>query len=222
MTLSNLNFYNPAETTRSPNEAYSRLASDEQIERTVRALEANGIRAIVAANGEEAKAKLYELLPAGAEVFTSSSATLSQLGLTDEIDRPDGRYHSVRVRLSKLDPKTQNREMQKLGATPEYILGSVHAVTEAGHVLVASATGSQLAPYAASAAKVIWIAGTQKIVPTFEDALKRLDEYTLPLEDQRALKVYGVHSGIAKLLIIRREAMPGRATMILVKENLGF
>lgn len=220
--LSNLNFYNPADTTRSSNEVYGRLASDEQIERTVRALEANGIRAIVAANGEEAKAKLYDLIPAGAEVFTSSSTTLSQLGLIDEIDRPDGRYRSVRVQLSKLDPKTQNREMQKLGATPEYILGSVHAVTEAGHVLVASATGSQLAPYAASAAKVIWIVGTQKIIPTFEEALKRLDEYTLPLEDQRALKVYGVHSGISKLLIIRRETTPGRVTMILVKQNLGF
>jgi hypothetical protein len=121
-----------------------------------------------------------------------------------------------------MDPKTQNREMQKMGATPEYMIGSVHAVTEAGRVIIASKTGSQLAGYAAAAEHVIWVVGTQKIVPTLEDGLRRLEEYTLPLEDARSLKVYGVNSSINKLLIVNREYKPGRTTMILVKENLGF
>ncbi len=206
----------------TPNPAYARLASDEQIERTAKALESNGIRVFIAANGEEAKAKLHELIPAGAEVFTASSTTLSQLGLTDEIDRPDGRYNSVRVKLAGMDPQTQRREMIKMGAIPEYIVGSVHAVTEDGAVVIASNTGSQLAPYAASAARVIWIAGTQKIVSNLDEAFKRIREYTLPLEDERALKVYGMNSFISKLLIVHREVMPERVTLILVKENLGF
>jgi L-lactate utilization protein LutC len=209
------------ETTLIPNQVYANLASDEQIARAQAALEANGIRVIVAENGAEAKAKLFEVLPAGAEVFIASSTTLNQLGVPEVIDQ-SGKYDSVRVKLSKMDPKTQNREMQKLGATPEYVLGSVHAVTESGNVIVASASGSQLGPYAGTAAKVVWVVGTQKIVPTLDEGMQRLNEYTFPLEDARAQKAYGVHSMIAKLLVINREFAPGRITMILVKENLGF
>ncbi len=202
-----------------PNMAYARLASDEQIERAAKALEANGIKVIVAANGEEAKQKLFELIPAGAEVFTASSMTLEALGIPAEVDR---RYDSVRAKLAKMDRATQMREMIKMGAVPEWMVGSVHAVTEDGTVVIASNTGSQLAGYAASAAHVVWVVGAQKIVPNLDEAFKRIREYSLPLEDERALNAYGMNSNISKLLIVHREVMPGRTTMILVKENLGF
>jgi hypothetical protein len=95
-------------------------------------------------------------------------------------------------------------------------------VTETGQVIIASKTGSQLAGYVAGAAHVIWVVGTQKIVPTLEDGMERIEEYTLPLENARALKVYGASSSINKLLIVNKEYMPGRTTMVLVKEKLGF
>lgn len=202
-----------------PNMTYARLASDEQITRAAQALEANGIRVFVAANGEEARAKIFETIPAGAEVFAAASRTLDSLEIPAEIDR---RYDSVRVRLSKMDRATQGREMIKMGAVPEWIIGSVHAVTEDGTVVIVSNTGSQLAGYAASAAHVLWVVGAQKIVPNLEEAMKRIREYTYPLEDERALQVYGVNSFISKVLIVHREVMPGRTTMIIVKENLGF
>jgi hypothetical protein len=112
--------------------------------------------------------------------------------------------------------------MQKLGATPEYVLGSVHALTETGVAVIASATGSQLGPYSAGASKVIWVVGSQKIVPTLEEGMKRIEEYTLPLENERAMKAYGMNSVIAKLLIVNREVTPGRITVVIVKENVGF
>jgi len=203
----------------TPNTAYAHLASDQQIERTARALEANGIHVIVAATGEEAKARLFETIPAGAEVFTGTSVTLDTLGIPAEVDQ---RYDSVRVKLFKMDRATQMREMIKMGAVPEWIVGSVHAVTEDGSVVIASNTGSQLAGYAASAAHVVWVVGAQKIVSSLDEAVKRIDEYTLPLEDERALKAYGMNSNVGNLLVVHREVMPGRTTMILVKENLGF
>jgi L-lactate utilization protein LutC len=202
-----------------PNMAYADLASEEQIERTAKALAANGISTFIAANSEEVKAKLYEIIPPGAEVFTGTSRTLDTLGIPAEVDQ---RYNSVRARLATMDRQTQMREMVKLGAVPEYMLGSVHAVTEDGTVVVASNTGSQLAGYAASAAHVIWVVGAQKIVPNLDEAMKRIREYTYPLEDERALQAYGMNSRISKLLIVHNEVMPGRTTMILVKENLGF
>ena len=200
---------------------FTRLASDVQIERTMQALEANNIHAILSENGADAKKKLFEIIPANAEVFTASSVTLNTLGIADEIDK-SGHYDSVRAKLGEMDPQTQNRLMQKMGATPEYMIGSVHAVTETGRVIIASLSGSQLAGYAAAAAHVIWVVGTQKIVPTLEVGLRRLEEYTFPLEDARAFKAYGMHSSINKLLIVKKEAKPGRTVMILVKENLGF
>lgn len=203
----------------TPNLAYARLASDEQIARTAQALEAHGIRVIIAQNGEEAKQKLFELIPEGAEVFTASSVTLDTLGIPEEVNR---RYTSVRARLATMDPKTQWREMVKLGAVPEWIVGSVHAVTEDGTIVVASNTGSQLAGYASAAAHVVWVVGAQKIVPTLDEAFRRVREYSLPLEDQRALKVYGRNSAINKWLIIHRETTPGRAILIIVRENLGY
>ena len=197
------------------------LASDAQIKRTVQALEANNIHVIVTEDGADAKKTLFELIPANAEVFTSSSETLNALGVAEEIDK-SGRYNSVREKMSMMDRKTQNREMEKLGATPEYMVGSVQAVTEIGEVIIASKTGSQMSGYVAAAAHVIWVVGTQKIVPTLDDGMERVEDYVLPLENARALKAFGVASSINKLLIVSKEFKPGRTTMILVKEKLGF
>lgn len=211
----------PIETALVPNLAYANLASDDQIERTVQALEANGMHAIVVETGADARKKVAELLPAGAEAFISSSTTLNVLGITEDVDK-SGRYDSLRAKLSKLDYKTQGREMNKMGAVPEYVLGSVHALTETGVAIIASATGSQLASYVSGAAKVIWVVGSQKIVPSVEEGMKRIEEYTFALEDARALQAYGMHSTIAKLLIVNREVAPGRITVVIVKENVGF
>ncbi len=202
-----------------PDQKYAALASDPQIDRTLKALEAHGIHALLAQNGSEAKQFVFENIPDGAEVFTATSRTLDTLGIPEEINQ---RYDSVRFKLASTDSKTQMREMVKLGATPEYMVGSVHAVTEDGTVVIASNTGSQLAGYVASAAHVVWVVGVQKIVPNLDEAIKRIYEYTLPLEDERVLQAYGINSNVSKLLIVHKEVMPGRTTMILVKENLGF
>ena len=197
------------------------LATDAQIMRTAQALESNNIHVIVVQTGTEAKKAIFGIIPENAEVFTASSVTLDTLGVSEELDK-SGRYNSVRAKLAMMDRLTQDREMQKMGTTPDYMIGSVHAVTETGQIVIASKTGSQLAGYAAGAAHVIWVAGTQKIVPTVEIGLRRIEEYTLPLENSRALIAYGMKSSVSKLLIVNDEAVHGRTTMILVKENLGY
>ena len=112
--------------------------------------------------------------------------------------------------------------MAKLGAAPDYVVASVHAITLDGHLLIASNTGSQISSEAYAAGKVIFVAGTQKIVKDIQEGIKRIYEYSYPLEDERAQKAYGIHSGVNKILIINKEIMPERTTVILVKENLGF
>jgi hypothetical protein len=128
----------------------------------------------------------------------------------------------VRGDFERLAKEGKSKESRRLGAAPDYIVGSVHAVTEDGQAVISSATGSQLAGYASGAEHVIWVVGAQKIVPTLEEAFKRIQEYTFPLEDARARKAYGMGSGINKILIVAREFKPKRISMVIVKEVLGF
>ena len=209
------------ESTLVPNREFANMATDEQIERTAKALEANGIHTLIARNGAEAKKLVLEMLPDGAEVHQGASVTLETLGITDEINK-SGRYKAVRPKIFSMDRKTHGDEIRALGARPEYMLGSVHAVTEDGRVLIASNTGSQLGAYATGAKKVIWVVSAQKIVKGFEEGMRRIEEYVYPREDAHMLELYGVNSGINKMLIVNREIQRQRITLILVKESLGF
>jgi hypothetical protein len=209
------------ESTLVPNPEFAKLANDEQIQRTVQALEANNIHAMLAADGTEARRMFFELIPQGAEVFLGASVTLEKLGIKEEIDK-SGRYEALRPKMFAMNRETQGREIRKLGGTPDYAAGSVHAVTEAGHVLIASLTGSQLGPYASGAGKVIWVVGAQKLVKDLEEGLRRIQEYCYPLEDAHLRGLVKMGTSVNKILIVRREFRPGRITMIIVKEQLGY
>ena len=204
-----------------PNPNFSKLATAKQIQRTVKTLQANGFKAEVVANGQEAEKKVLKLIPQGAEVFTMSSQTLEAIGIAKEINE-SGRYEAVRPKLMSMDSNTQAREMRKLAAAPDFVIGSVHAVTEDGKLLIVSNSGSQLGSYAYAGGKVIFVLGTQKIVKNVDEGIRRINEYSYPLEDERAQKAYGMRSGVNKLLIINKEINPERIHIILVKENLGF
>lgn len=201
---------------------FDQLADTATVEKTIAALRQNGIDVVFVQSGEEAKEKALSLIPKGADVMDMTSVTLTVLGITDVLHH-SGEYNSIKNVLSKMDRETDHMEMQKIGAAHEYAIGSVHAVTEDGHVLIASNTGSQLPGYAYGASHVIWIVGAQKIVSTTDEGLQRIYEYVLPLEADRARKAYGAPgSNVSKLLIINKEITPGRITLIFVNEKLGF
>ena len=204
-----------------PNPEYSRVADDAQIMRTAQALEANGIHVLVAENGEQARRMFFDLIPEGSEVFLGASVTLETLGIKDEIDK-SGRFQALRPKMFAMDRATQGREIRKLGGAPDYAAGSVHAVTEDGSVIIASNTGSQLGPYASGAGNVIWVVGAQKLVKDLEQGLRRVWEYSYPLEVEHARQLYNMETGVNKLLIVNKEVRAGRITMIIVKEELGF
>ncbi len=204
--------------TSTPIEEFTILANDQQIERASKALEAHGIKVLIAGNGAEAKRLFFELIPDGAEVFLGASVTLEKLGIKDEIDK-SGRFDAIRPRMFAMNRETQGREIRKLGGAPDYAAGSVHAVTEDGRVLMASNTGSQLGPYASGAGKVIWVVGAQKIVKDLNEGFRRIEDYVRPLEEQHMQELYKASTAISKMLIVNREIRPDRITMIIVKEK---
>jgi hypothetical protein len=154
-------------------------------------------------------------------VHHGASQTLEATGIVEEIEK-SGRFEHLRPRIYSMDRKTQGDEIRRLAAAPDVMLGSVHAVTETGSLVAASMSGSQLGPYASGAGRVILVVGTQKIVSDLEEALRRVNVYAFPLEDARAQAAYGIRSAVNKVLVINREVNPGRITVVLVDEVLGF
>lgn len=201
---------------------FSTVAEEAAIATTVKGLEANGFVVTVAENGEAALVKALALLPKGAEVLTVTSQTVEKIGLASAINE-SGDYDAVRPKLTAMQgDESKKSEQRRLAAAPEYVVGSVHAVSQDGHVLIASATGSQLPAYTYGAAHVIWIVGAQKIVKNMDEAWKRLEQYVFPLENERAKQAYGAGSSINKALVYNKEVNPGRVHIVLAKEALGF
>jgi L-lactate utilization protein LutC len=209
------------EVERSLSRRFGALANDARVQRTAAALEANGITVLRATDRADAKRIVLGLIPDEAEVYHGASETLDATGITDAIEN-SGRYEAIRPRIWSMDRKTQADDIRQLTASPEVMLGSVHAVTETGSLVAASNGGSQLGPYVSGGGRVILVVGTQKIVADLDEGLRRIDQYAFPLEDARAQAAYGIHSGVNKILIINREIAPGRITVVLVDEVLGF
>jgi LUD domain len=201
--------------------AFGVLASQNQIDAAAEALERNGITSLVVDSGEQARSVVLSKLPVGAEVFNNTSRTLEVIGLADDIEQ-SGRYQPLRLRLYQMDREMQGREMRQLAAAPDFVVGSVHALTTDGTLLIASASGSQLGPLVSGAGHVILVIGGQKIVADLAAGLRRITEYCFPLEDQRARQAYGVPSGVNNVLIVNHVVFAGRITAVLVKEALGF
>jgi hypothetical protein len=206
---------------RTISRRFGTVADDARVKATAAALEANGITVIRARDSAEANRIVLGLIPDGSQVHHGASQSLEVSGITAELEKP-GRYQHLRPRIFGMDRKTQADEIRRLAASPDVMLGSVHAVTETGSLLTASMGGSQLGPYVSGAGRVILVVGTQKIVSDLEEGLRRIDEYAFPLEDARAQAAYGIHSAVNKVLIINREVTPGRITVVFVDEVLGF
>jgi len=201
---------------------YKQIPNQKVIEQTAEALNKRGFATQIVESKEDAKNAVLSLIDRGAEVMTMTSKTLDEIGVAEAINN-SGEYISLKNKLMSMDRATQGREMQEIGAAPAVAIGSVHGVTVDGQLIIASATGSQLPAYAYGAAKVIWVVGAQKITNTLDEAMKRLNEYVLPLESERARIAYGVEgSNVSKLLIMNNEFTPNRIHVILVKEELGF
>ncbi len=208
-------------TTPIPATLFADPAPAQRLERAAAALTAHGFTVEILDDAAAARARIKDLIPEGASVFTGASETLRLSGIEEDIST-SGRYDAVKARGVALDRATQMDEIWRLMSTPNVIVGSVHAVTETGSLVVASASGSQLPGYAGAAARAIWIVGAQKVVSDLPAALRRVEDHCLPLESARVQAVYGRPSAINRLLILNAEPHPGRGTVLLLREAIGF
>jgi hypothetical protein len=208
-------------TTPIPATPFTDPAPAQRLEQAAAALTAHGFTAEILDDAAAARARVKDLIPGGASVFTGASETLRLSGIGDDINT-SGRYQAIRPRVLAMDRATQADEIRRLYASPDVVVGSVAAVTETGSLVAASASGSQLPAYSGGAARRIWIAGAQKVVPDLAAALRRVEDHCLPLESARAQVAYGQPSAINHLLIFNADPSPGRSTVLLLREAIGF
>ncbi|MFI7427758.1 LUD domain-containing protein [Micromonospora sp. NPDC049836] len=208
-------------TTSAPTTPFTEPASAQRLESAAAALAAHGFTVEILDDVAAARARVRDLIPAGASVFTAASETLRRSGIDQDIN-DGGRYEAVKPRLLALDRATAADDIRRLAAGPDVVVGSVNAVTETGSLVAASASGSQLPAYAGGAGRAIWIVGAQKVVPDLATALRRVEEHALPLESARAQVAYGQPSAVNRLLVLNAEPHPGRAVVLLLREAVGF
>ena len=208
-------------TTPIPEALFTDPAPAQRLEQAATALAAKNFAVEILDDAAAARTHIKDLIPEGASVFTGASETLRLSGIEEDINN-SGRYDALRSRGATMDRATQMDEIRRLLASPDVIVGSVAAVTETGSLVVASASGSQLTGYAGGSARAIWVVGAQKVVPDLSTALRRVEDHCLPLENDRAMRVYGQPSAVNRVLILNAEPHPGRGIVLLLREAIGF
>jgi hypothetical protein len=196
-------------------------ATEAELEALAGRLRERNFEVVIVQDAAEAKSEVLKRIPEGATVHSGKSKTLEDAGVFDELMSSE-RYDFLRRRTSKMDRATQGDEIRKLNAAPDVMLGSVHAVTEAGQLVITSASGSQIGPIASGAGKLVLVIGSQKVVPDLDAAFRRIDEHVFPWEDARLREAMNIGTAITRTLILDRDFRPGRTTIILVREPLGI
>lgn len=208
-------------TTPIPATRFTDPAPAQRLERAAAALTAHGFTVEILDDAAAARTRVGELIPERASVFTGASETLRLSGIEEDINA-GARYQAIKPRVLAMDRVTGADVIRRLLAAPDVIVGSVAAVTETGSLVIASGSGSQLPGYAGGAARAIWVVGAQKVVPDLDTALRRVDEHCLPLESARTEEAYGWPSAVNRLLVLNAEHQPGRGTVLLLREAIGF
>ena len=199
---------------------FSAPASESELEVLAAKLRERNFEVVVVDDGAAAREEVLSRIPDGASVHSGKSKTLEDAGIFAALMEGD-RYDFIRKKTSTMDRRTQMNEIRKLSSTPDVMLGSAHAVTEAGQIVITSASGSQIGPIASGAGKLILVIGSQKVVPDLETAFRRITEHVFPYEDARLREQLGVGTKITRTLILESDFMPGRTTIILVRQPIG-
>lgn len=203
---------------------YNKLAEKEVVQKTIEALKTRNIEAVLVESAADALAKIKELVPAGVSIMNGSSTTLEQIGFVEYLKSGTHGWNNLHEGiLAEKDPAKQS-ELRKQAVLSDYYVGSVHAMAETGELLIASNTGSQLPHIVFTSPNIIFVVGTQKIMPTLADAFSRLEKHVIPLEDERAQKAYGSGTADNKIVVFKGESpwMGRKVKVIFVNEVLGF
>jgi len=203
-------------------EKWSRMPSDVEVARTIKAIEKRGIKVIQAESGQHAVEILKTIIPPGAIVMSGSSTTLSEIGYEDFIKKGQSGWNNLHDTILSENDDEKRLELRRKSVTADYFISGANAIAQSGEIVACDKSGSRVGAWPFAAGHLILVCGVNKIASTLEDALQRVWEYAYPLEDARAREVYGTPSQIGKCVILANEDIEGRVTLVLISESLGY
>lgn len=203
---------------------YNELVSSDVISLAKENLIKNGFLVEVVNSGAEALEKIKSMIPAGASVMNGSSTTLNQIGFVDYLKVGNHGWDNIHANILAETDQEKQAKLRRESVLSDFYLGSAHAISQTGEILIASATGSQLPHLVYTSQNIILVVSTKKIAKDLNDAMNRIQEYVVPMEDDRMKSVGYGGTVYSKLLVLKSEpAMMGRkVTILFVEEDLGF
>ncbi|MFB6174392.1 MAG: lactate utilization protein [Candidatus Nanohalobium sp.] len=202
-------------------EKYDSRPSQEKLEETVRNLENNNFDVKVVEDREEALEAVKDEIEDEASVMTGHSTTLEEIGFIDYLNTGGHSWKNLYGKVFSIDDDEERNRQRRKAQASDYFLGSLNAIASTGELVAADRSGSRVGAYPFAAENLVLVSGTNKITEDLEAARERLWKYAYRLENERAKAEYGAESAVAKELTFRQDS-PGRTTLILVKETLGF
>jgi len=203
---------------------YKTIPTKDIVEKTMNSLKENGHLPEFFETKEEALERIKELIPKGVSVMNGGSRTLEDIGFIEYLKGNTHGWNNLHAEiLAEKDVAKQNL-LRKQSVLSDFYLGSAHAVTENGEILIASNSGSQLPHIVFTSENLIFVVGVQKITPTLSEAFNRLEKHVIPLENTRMQEVAGVDTYPSKIVILNREPefMGRKSHILFVNEELGF
>jgi len=203
---------------------WNKLASDAKIEKVKTALEAKTFKCTVVNNSAEALKTLVALIPEGASISTGGSTTLTEIGFTDYAKK-ETKWNNFHSKALEEKDQTKSWALRVRGYSADYFISSVCAISENGDLVVCDASGTRVGGFLGGAKNLIVVVGSNKFVPTYKDAIDRMEEYCLPVESARARVAYGIQGSQIAFVASIKSANPFGSPhihVIVVKEKLGY
>ena len=195
--------------------------TDNQALKVVEAMNKRQFEAYYCKTSQEALEKALTLIPENHTVSWGGSVTLDQIGLIQAVKN---KGYKVIDRATAKNPE-ERIELMRKALTAETFLMSSNAITEDGQLLNVDGNGNRVAALCFGPKQVIVVAGTNKIVPSWEDAYNRVLKVAAPLNAKRlssAEKEVKVENIFCQVVTTRVSLPSKKIKVILVGEELGF
>lgn len=196
-------------------------------QKTIEGLKSRNMEGYYAANREEALKIALDMIPEGSSISMGGGMSVHEIGLSDALK--NGNYNFI-----DRDEYEDKRKAMLLAYDADYYLASCNAMTDDGVLVNIDGNSNRVSAIAQGPKHVIFIVGMNKICNDVDSAMKRARNVAAPINVQR----FGLNTPCSKkgtcfnckspdticcqILITRFSRHPGRISVILVNDNLGF
>lgn len=211
-----------------------------RVQKTADNLRKNGFEVQILDHASDVVPVLREIIPDGAVVAHGGSMSLAECGVMELLR--SGPYQYLDRDRAGITPE-ERLECMRQALLSDVYLASANALIESGMIYNVDGNGNRTAATLYGPKKVIYVVGVNKIVPDFDAAVSRVKKIACPANTMRlACKTYcaekgecvscisggNIENGCGNTsicndhVLIRRNNVPGRVTVLLVMESIGY